>query len=78
MTPDRIDPEGPEIGRLRRLIQVALDSLDAEKTPDYEDGHDRAVSALVEALTGRKPVDPYQGPTMTLDELAPPRGVPDA
>lgn len=75
MTVDRIDPE--EIGRLRGLIQIALDSLDAEKTPDYEDGHDRAVAVLVEALNGEKPLDPYRGPTMTIEELSV-RGIADA
>lgn len=63
------EPRLDEIGRLRGLIQVALDSLDAEETPNYEIGHDKAVAALVEALTGRESRNPYQGPTVALDEL---------
>jgi hypothetical protein len=58
-----------EVRRLRRLVKAALDALDAEKVPDFGVGHDRAVAALAEALTGHKPKDQYAGPTVTLDEL---------
>lgn len=57
-----------ENARLRRLIQVALDALDAEKTPHYEVGYDRAFRALREALDGRAPRE-IPGSEVTLDQI---------
>lgn len=65
-----------ENARLRRLIQVAVDALDAEKTPDYGEGHDRAFRALREALDGRAPHDPFTGQSVPLDQIKTNRGQP--
>lgn len=56
-----------EIKRLRGLAQEVLDALDAEKTPDFGVGHDRAVRAAL-AMLGKEPT-PIEGETLTLDEI---------
>lgn len=58
------------IPRLLGLAQAILDALDAEKTPDYGVGHDRAHAAALKML-GKNPSDPYQGQMVPLDRLSP-------
>lgn len=72
--PERANPAhseralGDEVERLLGLAREILDALDAEKTPDYEVGHDRAYVAALKML-GKDPSDPYQGPMVPLDRL---------
>jgi hypothetical protein len=42
--------------RLRKLARQVLDALDAEKTPDYGEGHDRAHRAVL-AMLGKEPIE---------------------
>lgn len=56
-----------EVERLRKLAKQVLDALDAEKTPDYGIGHDRAVRAAL-AMLGKEPRS-IEGETLTLDEI---------
>lgn len=57
-----------ENARLRGLAQDVLDALDAEKTPDYGKGHDRAHRAAL-AMLGKEPIE-VTGTSMTLDQIA--------
>lgn len=58
-----------EIKELRRLARVVVDALDAEKTPDYGEGHDRAFEAAI-AMLGKVAPSPYEGSMVPLDEIA--------
>lgn len=61
------DEAKAEVKRLRGLAQEVLDALDAEKTPDYGEGHDRAHRAAL-AMLGKE-LKPVKGRSVPLDEL---------
>lgn len=56
-----------EVKRLRGLAREIIDALDAEKTPDYGEGHDKAHAAAL-AMLNKKPRK-LEGRGATLAEL---------
>lgn len=56
-----------EVVRLRGLARDVLDALDAEKTPDYGVGHDKAWLAAL-AMLNKQPI-PLEGKSVPLGDL---------